>query len=216
MFGVKRSGRPTSKGQDFYAERANASLAVYNAELVPPATSYATVKSGLSTHQYRTPTIAPKVRAAYVDRHLNRKGLVYAWSWGGVNMGAQTSSLPFGGGNDGTVRSTMFQTALVQLHDWSQYLNIRQAGWNATGSGMFAGSKPVRYQYHSFRTPQPEVRTSGGPGGIGVRMQPRNRYSAVQRIQKSTTSIRYYNTRSAPGPMRSPGGASNVNRQGNA
>jgi hypothetical protein len=120
-------------------------------------------------------------------------------------MFKQTASLPFGGGMDGTVRRTAFQPALVQLHDWQLYPRIRMAGWNATGGGMFSGSKPVRYDYWSFRAIQPTVPTSGGPGPTGVRMQPRNRYTAVQQVTKATARQRYYATRSATPPIRRTG-----------
>lgn len=193
-----------------YAERANSSLSIYNAEPPIPATAFATTRSPLSARQVN-PTIRPKVRAFFKDGHWRMNGIINFWSWGAVDQGANTASLPYGGGMDGGVNSSRFQTALVQLHDWSFNLKLRQAGWNATGSGMFMGSNPIRYTYPSFRVPQLDVRTSGGPGPVGTSMQPRSRFTAVQRIPKYTAPVRYYQTRSRNGYRGGAGGSSNVN-----
>lgn len=209
MLGGRKRVAP-GRNPDLYAERLNSSLDVYNAEPAIPATAYATTRSGLKDRQ-SNPTIAPKVRAFFKDGHWRLGGIINYWSWGAVDQGANTASLPYGGGMDGGVNSSRFQTALVQLHDWSNYLKIRQAGWPATGSGMFMGSNPVRYTYPSFRVPQIDVRTSGGPGPIGTRMQPRSRFTAVQKIPKYTAPVRYYNTRSRTGWRGGTGGSSNVN-----
>lgn len=191
--GAKQRGNPVPRG-DYYAERANASLAIYNAEPERPATSYATSTApGFS--RYAPPTIAPKVRGFFKDNHWRLNGILNAWSWGGIDQGANTASLPFGGGMDGTVRSTQFQRTLVQLHDWSQNLRWYIA-FNGTGSGMFMGSNPLRYEYPSFRVPQVNTSTSGGPGPAGMRMQQRPRYTAVQKVRKYTVQQRYYNTTS--------------------
>lgn len=213
MIGGRRSVKPASN-PDVYAERANASLDVYNASLEPPATSYAGVKSPLNS-RYAAPTIAPKVRAFFKDNHWRLNGLLNAWSWGSVNMKPYIVSLPGEGaaGLTGVVRRSDFQTNLVQLHDWQLNRNWYIA-WSGTGSGMFQGSQGVRYQYPSFRVPQINTRTSGGPGPVGMQMQPRPRFTAVQRVNKYTARPRYYNTRSAGQPRGTSGGSSNVNKTG--
>lgn len=211
MLGGRARVQPYARNQDLYAERANSSLSIYNAEPAKPATAYATTRIPLKS-RYSEPTIGPTVRAFFKDSRWRMGGIIDFWSWGAVDQGANTASLPYGGGMDGTVRSTQFQRALVQLHDWSQYLKIRQGGWPATGSGMFMGSNPVRYTYPSFRVPQLQTRTSGGPGPVGTSMQPRSRFTAVQRVPKYTAPVRYYQTRSRTGYRPGPGGgSSNVN-----
>jgi hypothetical protein len=213
MLGGRRSVRPLPNS-DVYAERANASLEVYNAELVPPATSWATVKSPLATKGFVTPTIAPKMRAFFKDSRFRLDGIINAWAWGSYDMGKHSISLPGSGtGLVPTVRNTDFQTQLVHLNDWQ--LNSKwYIFWNGTGSGMFSGSKLPRYQYPSFRVPQISTRTSGGPGPVGMRMQPRPRFTAVQRVNKYTATPRYYNTTSQGVRRRPTGGASNTNKTG--
>lgn len=213
MLGGRKSIRPNANPNS-YAEQANASLNVYNAELVPPATSYTGVRTPL-TSNYREPTIAPKVRAFFKNNHFRLDGLLNAWSWGAVNMKPYIQSLPGEGsaGLNGVVRSSDFQTSLVRLHDWQMNRNW-YIMWNASGSGMFRGSKDIRYQYPSFRVSQINTRTSGGPGPVGMSMQPRPRFTAVQRISKYTARARYYNTTSAGVPRNTRGGSSNVNGTG--
>lgn len=209
--GSKQRGNPSPRG-DYYANRSSAALDIYNAEPEKPATSYATSTApGFS--RYAPPTIRPKVRAFFKDSHWRLDGIINAWSWGGVDQGANTASLPYGGGMDGTVRSTQFQRTLIQLHDWSQNLKWYIA-WNGTGGGVFSGSNPARYNYPSFRVPQINTRTSGGPGPVGVRMQPRPRYTAVQRVPKYTVQQRYYNTTSRNSGWRKSGGSSSTNGTG--
>lgn len=207
-------GHPVPNNPDIFAERANTSLDVYNASLPVPATQYAGVKSAMSS-RFVLPTIAPKVGAFFKDNHWRLNGLKFNWAWGANDMYAQTASLPGPGtGLNGMVRSTAFQRLLIQLHDWQTnsqwYIN-----WNGTGGGMFWGSRPERYQYPSFRVAQIDTRTSGGPGPIGVRMQPRPRFTAVQQVQKYTALPRYYSTVSAMGPgRRNPNIVSNTNKGG--
>lgn len=210
MLGGKPRSAPAPRNPDMYAERLNSSLSIYNAEPVVPATAYATTRIPLMS-VYREPTVQPKMRAFFKDNHWNLAGIFNFWSWGATNQGAYTASLPYGGGMDGTVRSTMFQRVLVQLHDWSLYPKLRQAGFPATGSGMFMGSNPIRYTYPSFRVPQIDTRTSGGPGPVGTSMQPRPKFTAVQRVPRYTTQIRYYNTRSRLGMYGKSGGSSSAN-----
>jgi hypothetical protein len=160
--------------------------------MVPPATSYATVNSKLSSRLVR-PTVGPKTDAAYVSRKPRLNGLKFNWSWGGINMGKQIDSLPGvdGGGLNGFVRRSKFQPVLVQLHDW-QTNDKWYIAWNGTGAGMFNYQKKERYTYPSFRVAQVRTNTSGGVGT--ARMTNRPRYTSVQAIRKYTAQPSYYNT----------------------
>jgi hypothetical protein len=198
LFGRNKEPRnmapsPIVPSKNSYAQRAADSLSVYNADMEPPATSYATVDSKLSSRLVR-PTVGPKTDAAYVVRKPRLNGLKFNWSWGGINMGKQTESLPGvdGGGLNGFVRRTNFQPVLVQLHDWQTNDNWYIA-WNGTGAGMFNHQKAERYQYPSFRVSQVHTNTSGGVGT--ARMTKRPRYTSVQAIKKYTAQPSYYNTK---------------------
>lgn len=181
---------PTS---DMYAARANASLDVYNAEMDPPATSYVTSTSPVSSRLAR-PILSPKVNAPFVSRKPRLNGLFFNWAWGGNDMGKHTVSLPgVQDGLNGYVRSTNFQTTLVQLHDWQTNANWYIA-WNGTGAGMFTGQKAERYQYPSFRVSQIRTNTSGGVGPSTMRMNRVPRFTSVQAIRKYTAQPSYYNT----------------------
>lgn len=187
--------QPAPNQPDLYTQRQNSALSVYNAEPSIPATTY-NFQNNLVSSRYAVPATNVKTWAPYVNRHEDRTGLEYNWAWGANDMGQHTASLPGGGGMDGTVRSTNFQRILVQLHDWQRNLAWYRAGWNGTGSGMFNQSNPIRYSYPSFRVPQIDVSTTGGPGVPTQRMQQRPRFTAVQSIRKATAQARYYNTTS--------------------
>lgn len=197
MFGRNKGQRnmspsPIVPSAASYSQRAADSLSVYNADLEPPATSYASTKSGLSS-RYTTPTIGPKVNAAYVDRKPRMNGLKFNWSWGGINMGKLIGSLPgVTGGLNGFIRSSSFQPTLVQLHDWQTNDNWYIA-WNGTGAGMFQHQKAERYTYPSFRVAQIHTQTSGGVGPGRMTKMPQ--YRSVQAIKKYTAQPSYYNTK---------------------
>lgn len=210
MLGGRRRVTPASNQPDYYSERLNASLDVYNAEPSVPINSTDYSRSPI-TSNYRVPSTNPKSRAFFKSGKWRLDGLINAWSWGAVDQGALTTSLPYGGGMDGTVRSTMFQRTLVQLHDWQ--LNRKwYIAFNGTGGGMFTNSRPERYQYPSFRVPQINTMVTG-PGPNSTRMTPRPRYTAVQRIQKYTAVPRYYNTTSRVN-NKPTGSSSNLNGPG--
>lgn len=181
---------PTS---DMYAARANTALDIYNAEMEPPATSYATSTSPVSSRLAR-PILSPKVNAPFVSRKPRLNGLFFNWAWGGNDMGKHTVSLPgVDSGLNGNVRSTGFQTTLVQLHNWQTNANWYIC-WNGTGAGMFTNQKAERYQYPSFRVSQVRTNTSGGVGPSTMRMNRVPRFTSVQAIRKYTAQPSYYNT----------------------
>jgi hypothetical protein len=123
-------------------------------------------------------------------------GLRFNWSWGGINMGALTQSLPGvkGGGLNGFVRRTDAQPTLVQLHDWQTNDNWYIA-WNGTGAGMFQNQKAERYTYPSFRVSQVNTSLTGGPGPASMKMNLKPRFTSVQAIKKYTARPSYYNTK---------------------
>lgn len=188
---------PIVPTKDSYAQRAADSLSIYNADMEPPATSFATSVSPLSSSLAR-PVVGPKVNAPFVSRKERMNGLKFNWSWGGTDMGEQIASLPgSSSGLNGLVRSSAFQRVLVQLHDW-QTNDKWYIAWGGTGSGMFQYSKPERYQYPSFRVSQISTSVTGGPGPTTMRMQQRPRFTSVQAIRKYTAQPSYYNTQGSP------------------
>jgi hypothetical protein len=196
-YAPRQAPTPIVPSKDSYAQRAADSLSVYNADMEPPATSYATSTSPLSAALAR-PTVGPKTNAAYVSRKPRMNGLRFFWSWGAVDMLRNTASLPgSGSGLVPSVRSTAFQPMLVQLHDWTRNANWYIA-WNGTGSGMFQGSKKERYAYPSFRVSQVNTSLTGGPGPSTMRMNQRPRFTSVQAIKKYTAQPSYYNTKGSP------------------
>lgn len=200
MFGrraPRQAPSPIVPRGDTYAKRAADSLSVYNADMEPPATSYATSSSPMSSRLAR-PVVGPKVNAAFVSRKERLNGLRFNWSWGGVNMGNHTASLPgTTSGLNGNVRSTAFQTTLVQLHDW-QTNDQWYIAWNGTGAGMFQHQKSERYAYPSFRVSQVSTSTTGGAGPTTMRMNGRPRFTSVQAIRKYTAQPSYYKTQGSP------------------
>jgi len=196
MFGRNRGRNqapsPIVPTSDMYAARANTALDIYNAEMEPPATSYVTSTSPVSSRLAR-PVVSPKVDAAFVSRKPRLNGLFFNWAWGGNDMGKHTVSLPgVSGGLNGYVRSTSAQTTLVQLHDWQTNAGWYIA-WNGTGAGMFQHQKKERYSYPSFRVSAISTNTTGGVGTGRMNRAPR--FTSVQAIKKYTAQPSYYNTR---------------------
>lgn len=194
--GRNQAPSPIVPTSDMYAARAAAALDVYNAEMVPPATSYVTATSPLSSRQVN-PVVGPKVNAPFVSRKERLNGLIYNWSWGGNDMGKHTVSLPgVTSGLNGAVRSSNFQTTLVQLHEW-QMNNQWYIAWNGSGAGMFQHQKAERYSYPSFRVSQVRTNVTGGVGPTSMRMNRTPRFTSVQAIRKYTAQPSYYNTQAS-------------------
>lgn len=208
---LKNSARPTTGKQDPYSQRLNSSLDSKYGEAAAPARNFVTSPSPL-TGKKPAQSLKFSWRSPIVSRKPRRDGILQAWAWGAVDMGEQTASLPSGGAYSGAVRSTNFQTSLVQLQDWSQ--NLKWYICYPMAGAVFQGSKDIRYTYPSFRTPQPQVRLSGGPGSVNVRMQARPRFSAVQRVRQYNTAPRYYSTQSANTANVKSDSSSNVNTPG--
>lgn len=194
--GRNQAPSPIVPTSNMYAARANTSLEIYNAEMEPPATSYATSTSPISS-RYAPPVEGPKTDAPFVSHKPRMNGLIFNWAWGANDMGQHTTSLPGSDhGLNGFVRSTKFQTTLVQLHDWQTNQNWYIA-WNGTGAGMFQHQKRERYAYPSFRVSQINTSVTGGPGQPTMRMNRAPRFTSVQAIRKYTAQPSYYNTKSS-------------------
>jgi hypothetical protein len=196
---------------DMYAKRAADSLSVYNAEMEPPATSYAGVKSSLSSMLGMVNSRVTDRNSAVVSRKERMNGLFFNWAWGGRDMYKHSQSLPqSGGGMVPSVNSTAFQKVLIQLQDWqinsNWYIAYPMAG------AVFNGSDEVRATYPSARVSVIQTNTSGGTGPSRMTSTPR--YTAVQKIKKYRTSPRYYNTTSTNGTRVKAAAASNVNASG--
>lgn len=179
--------RPVSTA-DPYAQRAAKAEDVYNASLNPPATSYAGVKSGLTT-RLRVPADTKWTWAPIVSHKWRRKGLRYMWAWGGIDMG-RFKSRPTSGPDSGQVNSTLFQTTLVQLHDWQT--NDKWYICYPAASVMFGSQHNTGL---SFRTPQLQTQITGG--SWPARMTPRNRYTKVQNVPRYNATPGHYKTTSA-------------------
>jgi hypothetical protein len=190
-----RGRAPVGRAPDMYAARASAAESVYNADSSVKLESVDFSRNPMHSSNYSVPSTAPKLRAFFKSNMWRMDGIINNWAWGATDQGAHTASLPYGGGMDGTVRSTNYQRILVQLHDWQ--LNRKwYVCWNGNGGGVFSNSNPLRYEYPSFRVPQINVSLTGGPGVPTQRMQSTPRYTAVQKVQKYTANPRYYNTTS--------------------
>lgn len=209
-----RSRRET-KNRDAYAERANASLSVYNAEPAIPATMYAAAPSHLRSN-YGMPSVSAYWMGAFVNRRPVMDGIEQTWIYGATDTRQVAPSTPSTkGGLNGRVNSTDFQGTTVQLRGYGTN-RLWYIAWSGTGSGIFKNGNPTRETYPSERVDQLDTRTSGGPGSVGMVMQPKPRFTRVQRIQKYNTTPKYYATTSNNLVRRQSGGVgSNVNRSGN-
>ena len=175
------------RSSDPYAERIAQAESVYNAEPGVPSTSYAGVRSNL-TSGLNVPADKKWTGAPIVSHKWRRNGLRYMWSWGGIDMG-KFKGLPIGGPNGGTVNSTFFQRTLVQLHDWQTNDHWYIAYPAATV--MFGSQHNLGL---SFRTPQISTQVTGG--SWPARMNARNRYTKVQRVPRPNATPKQYNTKS--------------------
>lgn len=173
---------------DFYAQRLAKSEDVYNASMNPPATAYAGVQTPLMG-RLKMPADVKWTGAPIVSHRWIRKGLRYMWSWGGIDMGPFQGP-PKSGPSSGNVNSTRFQQTLVQLHDWQT--NDRWYIVYPAATVMFGSEHNLGL---SYRTPQLHTQVTGG--SWPARMQPRNRYTRVQRVPQYNTAPPYYNTKSA-------------------
>lgn len=206
---VSLLGKPFSgpRSSDPYAQRESASLNFYERDMPDFAPAMVNTPQPLQ-NRLNVPPSNVRTRAAVVSRVPRMNGLSYLWGYGGVNMSG-SRKVPTSLDN-GSVNSSQFQPVLQVLHDYSR--NTKWYIAYPNGAAVFQGSNPVRYEYYSMRVPQIPVRTSGGPGPITQHMQPKPRFSRVQRISRAIAQIKYYSTLPASSNNPANGAASAVGR----
>lgn len=182
---------------------------VYNNGAMPEFAPQMVTTPQLLTSHLKVPSASVRTRAPVVSRIPRMNGLEYMYSYGAVNMGG-SPKIPHTV-DSGVVNSTQFQPLLQALHFYAK--NLKWYTVYPNGAAVFQGSNPVRYQYYSMKVPQINTRTSGGPGPIGVRMQPKPRWSSVQKVQRAVAAVRYYATQASnQGVLQHSGGSSTVGR----
>lgn len=151
----------------------------WEGDLTPPVVSYAASvrKSPLFSGLF-VPATTGKTRSAVVTRRDIRKGIMYFYAHGGVEM--PVPGVPTVGA--GGVQSSRFQKTLVQLQDW-----VINEGW-------FMGGYP-RNLGLSFRVGQLKTQVSGG-SGPGMMAQ-RPLFPRVQVVPRYTAPVRRYATKGA-------------------
>lgn len=191
------------RSSDPYSERISQAASqkweqypdVYGGGAMPEFAPAMTTTPQLLTSHLSVPASSVRTMSAVVSRIPRMNGLEYVYGYGAVNM-TGSPKIPTSKDN-GAVNSTQFQPLLQALHYYSK--NLRWYIMYPNGAAVFRGSNPVRYQYYSMKVPQINTRTSGGPGGIGVRMQAKPRWTAVQKVQRAAAAVRYYATESGRG-----------------
>lgn len=154
----------------------------YPPPVSPPATSYADIQSPLTSYDgpqigYSTPLNAP-----IVDRHDNKDGMESHYVHGGHATPFQHPYLP-------PISSKYQQTLIGQLKVW-----LINKKWYIAYPAATVMNGGKRNQGLTFKTPQLNTRTGGGPG-YAV-MTPRPAFNRVQRVPRFTASPQTYNTTS--------------------
>lgn len=184
-------GRPYSgpRVSDPYAQRESSSLNFYERQMPDFAPSMVNTPQKLTDH-LDVPSATVRTRASVVSRIPRMDGLQFMWGYGGVNMGG-SSKIPTSADN-GAVNSSQFQQVLQVLHDYSR--NYKWYIVYPNGAAVFRGGNPVRYEYYSMKVPQVSTSTSGGPGPVTQRMEPKPRFTGVQKVSRAIAKIKYYST----------------------
>jgi len=158
-----------------------ANLVSYEGDIAPPITGYAsTAPYTPMVSRLTVPATSAWTRSSVVNRVPRRGGLRYFYSHGGTDMPAVR--VPYPGGADGRVHSSMFQRTLVTLHDWSQHNRWFEAGY-------------PRNLGWSFRVSQLKTQRTGGSGPGAMAQRPL--FPRVQRVPRYTSVAPSYVTRSA-------------------
>lgn len=153
----------------------------YGGDLTPPVASYA--------GSYQTTAIGSRgfsqgysdawTRSPVVQRRNRQNNLLYVYSHGGSE---QMTRLPFSGGSDGGVRSSLYQTVLVRLNAFTENM-----GWFSAGYPRNLG--------WTFRVPAIKTNTTGGP--TPSRMTSQQILTKVQQVPRYSTVPRFFATKSA-------------------
>lgn len=150
-------------------------------DLPPPVTTYASALRNTALFSQNQIQHSTNVQGSMVvNRRPRRNGLRYFYSHGGVVQPAPQVPTPGAGG----VRNSLYQTILVQLHDWS------------TNLAIFAAGYPRNLGY-TTRVSQLQTKVSGGPTNATMDTKPI--FPAVQRVRRYTVQPRTYQTRSTNG-----------------
>jgi hypothetical protein len=153
----------------------------YPPPVSPPATSYADISSPLTSQTGPNIGYSTPLNAAIVNRHSSKDGIENDYIYGGYAEPYQHPYLP--------PTSSRFQQTLVRLVAYS--LNTK---WYIAYPAATVMNGGKRNQGLTFKTPQLNTRTSGGPGQAV--MGPRPTFNRVQRIPRYNSSPGTYNTRS--------------------
>lgn len=155
----------------------HAGLVSYEGDLPSPVTTYASAAPYTPMVSVNvTPPSTAFTRSAVVHRIPRRRGIRYFYGHGSTPMpspGVRASN---------RVESSMFQPIQTKLVNWTQ------------NDAWFEGGYPRNLGY-SFRTPQLQTQTTGGPGP-GM-MAARPLFPRVQKVRRYSTYAPTYNTRSA-------------------
>jgi len=153
----------------------------YEGDLPSPVSSYAGSyqSTAMGSRGFSQGSSTAWTRSAVVQRRARQNDLLYVYSHGGAE---QKTRLPFPGGADGRVRSSLFQTMLVRLNDFTENM-----GWYAAGYPRNLG--------WSFRVPQ--IRTNPTGGSTPSRMTAQQVLTKVQQVPRYSTVPPAYATRSA-------------------
>lgn len=166
-------------GKRYVPPNSRSSEVTYEGDITPPIVSYASaLRASPMISTNLTPASTGRTSSAVVDRRPIRKGIRYFYSHGAVEMPAPTVPTNGAGGVD----VSLFQTALVQLHDW-----VINVGWGMAGRPRNLGL--------SFRVGQLPTQVTGGSGP--GRMTTKQLLTGVQTIPRYPASPRRYATRSA-------------------
>lgn len=192
---------PGLNTQSYYAAQSSA-LNVYEANL--PDYAPAMYRTPQALHSQLGPqNSGVRMGAAYVNRIPRMNGIQGVYGHGAINM-EPTLKGPTATDN-GAVMSQLFQPFLNQIHYYTRNLNWYIAYPNA--GAVFWGSNPIRKEYFSMRVPVVRTTTSGGPGPVTTRMQPKPRFTSVQRLRRAISVVNYYATQSQSTPNVNSGNA---------
>lgn len=152
----------------------------YRGDIAPPTQTYAaSVRETAFGQSFTAPSDTQWTTAPFVVRGPMRVGSLYAYGHGGEEM---PTPVPYPGGGDGLVRSSMFQRIKIHLFNYQLYRSL------------FMGGYP-RNLGLTFRTAQLKTQTTGGPWA--AKMGPKNIYSKVQVVPRYSTVPPAYQTKAA-------------------
>lgn len=153
----------------------------YGGDITPPVASYAGSyqSTAIGSRGFSQGSSSAWTRSPVVQRRNRQNDLLYVYSHGGA---VQSTRVPFPGGSDGMVRSSLYQTVLVRLNTFTENM-----GWFAAGYPRNLG--------WSFRVPAIKTNPTGGP--TPSRMTSQQVLTKVQQVPRYSTVPRFFATKSA-------------------